>query len=72
MRKERPKCVRCGQPASIRLLEDVIDGYWTQFRLALCAACDESLRFCDLRAWEWFHEYATALAYENVLPKEHV
>jgi hypothetical protein len=41
----------------MRVIEDVVDGYWTEIRLALCAACDKSLRFCDLRAWEWFREY---------------
>ena len=41
----------------MRVIEDVIDGYWTKIRLSLCAQCDESLRFCDLRAWEWFRKY---------------
>ena len=49
-------CARCSEPASMRTVEYVIDGYWTKIRLALCAACDESLRFCDL-PWEWFREY---------------
>ncbi len=57
MRKAQHKCARCGEPASWRVIEDGIDGYWTKIRLALCAACDESLRFCDLRAWEWFRKY---------------
>ena len=57
MRKAPHKCARCGKPASRRVIEDVIDGYWTKISLALCASCDESLRFCDLRAWEWFRKY---------------
>jgi hypothetical protein len=42
----------------MRVIDDVIDGYWTEIRLALCAECDKLLRLCDQRAWEWFHEYA--------------
>ncbi len=38
-------------------IEDVVDGYWTKIGLALCAACDESLRLCDGHAWEWFCKY---------------
>ena len=54
------KCARCGKLASMRIIEDVIDGYWTKIRLALCAACYKSLRFCDRQAWEWFREYTLA------------
>ena len=50
-------CERCGEPALMRVIEDAIDGYWTKIRLPLCAPCDESLRFCDLRAWNWFRKY---------------
>jgi hypothetical protein len=57
MRKTLHKCARCGQPASMRIIEDVVDGYWTKIRLALCAVCDKLLIACDLRAWEWFREY---------------
>jgi len=57
MRKTLDRCARCGQPASMRIIEDVVDGYWIKIRLALCAACDKLLLGCDLRAWEWFREY---------------
>ena len=52
------KCARCGKHASMRVIDDVIDGYWTEIRLALCAGCDKLLTLCDQRTWEWFHEYA--------------
>ena len=52
------KCASCGKRASMRVIDDVIDGYWTEIRLALSAECDKLLRLCDQRAWEWFHEYA--------------
>jgi len=54
------KCARCGQPASMRIIEDVVDGYWTKIRLALCAVCDKLLIECDRRAWEWFREYTNS------------
>jgi len=38
-------------------IEDGVDGYRPKIGLALRAACDESLRFCEGRAWEWFRKY---------------
>lgn len=57
MRKAPHKCARCGKLASMRVIEDVVDGYWTKIGLALCGACYTSLGFCDRRVWEWFREY---------------
>jgi hypothetical protein len=41
----------------MRIIEDVVDGYWTKIRLTLCAVCDKVLIECDRRAWEWFRDY---------------
>ena len=60
MRNELYKCARCGATASIRIIEEVLDRYWHEFRIPLCAICSESLRLCDRRAWEWFRENAFA------------
>jgi hypothetical protein len=57
-RKAQQECARCGQPASIRIVEEVLDRYWVQFQVPLCDACDESLRFCDRSACKWLREYA--------------
>ena len=35
----------------MRIIEDVVDGYWTKIRLALCAVCDKLLIEGDRRAW---------------------
>ena len=51
------ECARCGQPASMRSVEGLVDGYWTTISLLLCAICDQSLRFADKHAWEWFRGY---------------
>ncbi len=41
----------------MRIIEDVVDGYWTKIRLALCAVCYKLLIGCDRRVWEWLREY---------------
>jgi len=57
MSKAPHHCARCGQPASMRIVEGLVDGYWTPISLALCSICDQSLRFADRHAWEWFRRY---------------
>jgi ribosomal protein S14 len=66
-RKAQHECARCGQPASIRIVEEVLDRYWERFQVPLCDACDESLRFCDGSAWKWFREYAGSVTDRTVL-----
>jgi hypothetical protein len=46
----------------MRLIDNVVDGYWTEIRLALCAECDKVLRFGDQRAWEWFRKYTLKIS----------
>ena len=41
----------------MRIIEDVVDGYWTNIRLALCAVCDKLLIGCDRRVWKWFRSH---------------
>jgi hypothetical protein len=44
----------------MRIIEEVVDDYWTKIRLALYAVCDKLLIECDRRAWEWFREYTNS------------